>query len=126
MPDLTLGLKRAGRLDGRFAALGWHGAGVIHHIAACQRLPNLLWGHGVLRQPVEGTRNIDFLLLLADALDLGDSPNAADYRLDPLGIVFQLAVAVVVAMNRQQHRDRVPEIIVNDWAFHPFWKIRLL
>ena len=41
-------------------------------------------------------------------------------------VVFQFAVIVVIAVNRQQHRDRVSEIVVNDGAEHTLRKIRLL
>ena len=38
VPDLILGLKRSGRLDGRFAALSWHRTGIMDHVAALKRL----------------------------------------------------------------------------------------
>ena len=80
----------------------------------------------VLRETVEGARYFDLLLLLVDPLDLGNSPNPPDRRLDPLGIIFQFAVAVAVAVNRQQNRNRIAEVVIDDRALHAVGKIRLL
>ena len=88
-----------------------------------QRLHDLLRCHGILREAVEGAVDLDLLLLLVDPFDLRHSANPADGRLDPLGIIFQFAVVVPVAMDRDKNRDRIAEVVIDHRAHHAVWQL---
>ena len=119
LANLILGRETAAGFEGYFVAAGRHTACILNRIATRERLHDPKRVDGILRQLLGRGADVDFFLLIADALDLRDRRNGAQPRFHGLRVVFQLPGAIVAAMDRNQRRHRVAEVGIDDRAHHP-------
>ena len=114
--DLFFRVEKAGGVQGNFCAVCLKMAGALDNIALPEGQEHVKRVREILRHALQVAGYPDLLALLAIHGQLAHFANRAQLILNRVHVVTQFAVAVALAVDREQHCHGVAEVGIDDRA----------